>query len=288
MESSRLAGMAEVATGVLHNVGNVLNSVNVSASVVEEKVSESKIVNLSKLAELFRRHSDDLADYLTNDPKGEKIPDYIQNLSNHLEGERQTVLQELEVLRKNIDHIKDVVAMQQSYAKVSGVMEAQNVVELVEDALRINVDSLTKSGVQMKREFEEVPLVQMDKHKVLQILVNLIRNANHALQEQGGVDPCITMRVSDNDGMVKIECVDNGCGISSDNLAKIFSHGFTTKEHGHGFGLHSGALAANEMGGSLHVESDGLGKGARFVLQLPISPKRRGSKKVEVLVEATS
>ena len=69
---------------------------------------------------------------------------------------------------------------------------------------------------------------------------------------------------------MKISYIDNGIGIPADNLTRIFGHGFTTRKEGHGFGLHSGALAAKELGGALTVESDGPGKGATFTLEFPI------------------
>jgi signal transduction histidine kinase len=65
---------------------------------------------------------------------------------------------------------------------------------------------------------------------------------------------------------------DNGVGILPENLTRIFGHGFTTKKDGHGFGLHSGALAAKQMNGALSVQSAGPGKGAAFTLELPIAP----------------
>ena len=272
VDTSRAAGMAEVATGVLHNVGNVLNSVNVSANLVADKLRASKIVNLGKAAAMLREHQPDLGAFLTDDPKGRQLPGYLVSLADHLERERAVALQEVDSLRKDVDHIKDIVAMQQSYARVSGVVETLSLSALAEDALRMNEAALLRHEVRLVREFAEIPLVPTDKHKVLQILVNLIRNAKYALDERGHADKRVTVRIAAaGPERVMISVGDNGVGIPAENLTRIFGHGFTTKQDGHGFGLHSGALAAKEMGGSLSVHSDGLGHGATFTLELPVA-----------------
>jgi signal transduction histidine kinase len=264
VETSRQAGMAEVATGVLHNVGNVLNSVNVSATLVSERVRQSKAENLLKASMLLREHADHLAEFFAHDPRAKLLLEYLPNLGTHLNEERAEVLTELELLTKNLDHIKDIVAMQQSYAKVSGLIEPVSIASLAEDALQINEAALTRHGVQVIREYADVPLVAVDKHKILQILVNLIRNAKYAMDEQDLPERRLTISIGMiGEGCVRVQVRDNGVGIAPENLVRIFSHGFTTKKEGHGFGLHSCALAARDMGGSLSAHSDGLGKARR-------------------------
>lgn len=271
LETSRQAGMAEVATGVLHNVGNVLNSVNVSATLVSDLVRRSKAPNVGKLRDLIDQHRHDLAAFLSSDPKGLMIPAYLGTLAESLAKEQATALSELENLHKNIGHIKDIVAMQQNYAKTSGVVETISVPDLVEDALRMNAGSLARHDVDIVREYEGRPVVTVEKNKVLQILVNLIRNAKYACDESGRVDKVLTVRIRATGSGVAIYVIDNGVGIAPENLTRVFAHGFTTRRHGHGFGLHSGALAAKELGGSLSCLSNGPGKGATFVLTLPLA-----------------
>ncbi len=271
VDASRQAGMAEVATGVLHNVGNVLNSVNVSASLVVDQLQKSKTASLAKVVDLFRAHKDDLGAFLTGDPKGKQLPAFLEALSEQLTREQAGLAREALALQQNIDHIKQIVAMQQSYAKVSGTLENLALHELVEDALRMSATGLERHHVEVVRQFDSIPPVLVDRHKVLQILVNLINNAKHAL-DQRAEDRRLTLRISHREGeRVRLEVSDNGTGIPPENHTRIFSHGFTTKKTGHGFGLHSGANAAREMGGSLNVLSDGPGTGATFVLELPLT-----------------
>jgi PAS domain S-box-containing protein len=273
VDASRVAGMAEVATTVLHNVGNVLNSVNVSASLMADKVRNSKAANLGKAAALLQAHAADLPAFFADDPKGRQLPGYLASLAEYLAAEQNEIRQELSSLCANIEHIKEIVAMQQAYAKLSGVLELLPVAGLVEDALRLNAGAVERHHVEVIREFSPVPPIVVDKHKVLQILVNLIRNAKYALDDRGHHDKRMILGIGPGGpGMVKISVIDNGVGIAPENLTRIFGHGFTTRKGGHGFGLHSGALAAKQLGGSLTCQSDGPGKGATFTLELPVPP----------------
>ncbi|MGA2750962.1 MAG: ATP-binding protein [Verrucomicrobiota bacterium] len=276
MEISRHAGMAEVATSVLHNVGNILNSVNVSGSIITQTVKQSKLARLNLAVGLLRDHASTLGDFLTNDPKGRQLPVYFSHLADELALEHKEMLRELHLLGGNIDHIKEIVAMQQNYAKVSNLRESLPLAELIEDALRLDLEDLTRHHIQIQREYETLPPIEVEKHKVLQILVNLVQNAKHSLIESGHPDKRLTLRVGGNDGrLVRIAIIDNGLGIAPENLTRIFAHGFTTRKDGHGFGLHGGALAAREMGGSLTAFSDGPGTGAAFTLDLPLLPIAR-------------
>ena len=270
IDASRLAGMAEVATGVLHNVGNVLNSLNVSASVLSEGFKQSRIENLARISALLREHASDLGDFMTNDPKGRRVPEFLESLAQHSISERNRLLIEAESLQRNVDHIKEIVAMQQSYATMVSIVEPLDPVMLMEDSLRMNVGALARHSVAVARDFQPTPLILAEKAKVLQILVNLIRNAKYAADEGGRADKTVTLRVElTAAGRVRLIVSDNGVGIPADNLTRIFAHGFTTRVGGHGFGLHSSANAAKEMKGSLTVHSDGLGMGAAFTLELP-------------------
>lgn len=272
MHASRQAGMAEVATGVLHNVGNVLNSVNVSATLVRETLRTSEVATLGRVATLLREHTDDLDAFLTQDPKGRLIPRFIAELADHLAQEHTLLQNEHEQLARSIEHIKEVVTMQQSYARVSGVHEKVRLADLVSDALQIQMVALTRHGIEVVRDYAPLPPAVIDKHKVLQILVNLIHNAKHALESNPGQRLLtLAIRPTPQQGF-QIIVSDNGIGIPEENLTRIFSHGFTTRRNGHGFGLHSGANAAREMGGTLLASSPGPGRGAIFTLELPLVP----------------
>jgi PAS domain S-box-containing protein len=275
VDASRQAGMAEVATNVLHNVGNVLNSINVSASLAADRIKASKSARVGDVAALLERNKADLGAFLTRDERGQKLPQYLTALATQLSAERESLLKELTDLRANLDHIKEAVSMQQAYARRCGVMETVAVVDLVEDSLRMNTGALTRHHVTLERDYRFKPDITVDKHKVLQILVNLIRNAKYACDESGNKDKKVIVRIENAPEGTRISVIDNGVGIAPEVMGRLFSHGFTTRKSGHGFGLHSAALAAADLGGSLKATSDGVGRGAAFQLLLPDKPPER-------------
>ncbi len=273
VDASRFAGMAEVATGVLHNVGNVLNSLNVSATILATGLKQSKAESLGKLSALLAAHSTDLGQFLTEDPKGRRLPEFIASLAAHALEERARLLAEVESLQRNVDHIREIVVMQQAYATMVGIVEPLDAVTLMDDSLRMNAGALVRHDVRVHRNFQPVPQLLAERGKVLQILVNLIRNAKYAADDGGHADKVITLHIVPGaPGRVLLSVQDNGVGIPAENLTRIFGHGFTTRKTGHGFGLHSSANAAKEMKGSLTVHSDGPGQGATFTLDLPAAP----------------
>jgi PAS domain S-box-containing protein len=272
VDVSRTAGMAEVATGVLHNVGNVLNSLNISASVISEGLRQSRAESLGKLAALIHDHSTDLGNYLTGDPKGKRVPEYIDTLASHFLSERNRLLTEIGSLQHSVDHIREIISMQQAYATRVTTAEPIDPAALMEDALHMNSSGLARHDIRIIREFETNAPVLVEKAKAIQILINLISNAKQACTEAGAKDKTITLGIkTTSEGRIRLSVRDTGVGIPAENLTRIFAHGFTTKATGHGFGLHSSANAAREMQGSLNVLSEGKGHGATFVLELPVA-----------------
>jgi PAS domain S-box-containing protein len=254
IETSRLAGIAEVATGVLHNLGNALNSVNTSASLAAERLRKSKVPSVSKVAQLLMEQGDRLVEFFAADPRGRQLPAYLEQLASLLQAERAESVRELEALQDGVDHIKQIVPA----------------AELIEYSLRISDASLNRHGVSVSREFSPAPPVKVERQKVLQIIVNLIRNAKESMNEARETGKLLTIGVRVSaEGRVQIYVTDNGVGIAPENITRVFGFGYTTKVAGHGYGLHSSANAAKEMGGSLHAQSDGTGKGATFILELP-------------------
>jgi signal transduction histidine kinase len=262
---------------VLHNVGNALNSVNVSATIALEHIRRSRVPYLAKVAELLNEHAAHLPAFLTEDPKGRKLPEYLAGFAHALAEEHVALKRELEDLRKNVDHIIEVVAMQQNYARLGGMTESVALADVIEDAIRMNNAALKRHEITLQRDYRAQPVISTDRHKVLQILVNLIHNAKYACDASGSSNKTITIRMEQEGPHVRISVSDNGIGIRPENLTRIFSHGFTTRTGGHGFGLHSGALAAKELGGSLVAGSDGPYHGATFVLELPLFGEKTGS-----------
>jgi signal transduction histidine kinase len=270
VRTARQAGMAEVATNVLHNVGNVLNSVYTSTQVARERAMELRLEHVGRVAGMLQEHQADVGAFLTQDPRGRNVMPFLEKLGSTLVKERQELVSLLEDVGRYTEHIGEIIKVQQSYARTPRLHEPVQLAELVEDALRINDTALTRHHVKVERHLATLPPVPTDKHKVLMILVNLVSNAKHALADTPLESRVVTVTLEQPvPERIRISIRDTGMGIQREMLTRIFQFGFTTRDEGHGFGLHSSAVAAQELGGSLTAHSDGAGRGATFTLELP-------------------
>ena len=270
-KAARAAGMSEIATGVLHNVGNALNSVNVSATLATNKARNSCSSDLTKMLAIVADSADDLAGFIQSDARGQHFYPMLKQISAQLSEERSSLSQELSEMNEGLEHIKELVRSQQNFAGRSGVLEKTSLAILVEQALSISgLSSDDNAGIEIQGNYADLAAFDMDRNRVLEVLVNLVQNAKRSVHDSGTSQGII--RITGDlavKGMIRIQVGDNGLGIGSENLANVFNHGFTTKDDGHGFGLHTSANAATEMKGSLTVHSDGLGTGATFILEIP-------------------
>ena len=278
VELARQAGMAELATNVLHNVGNVLNSLNTSSMIMSERLQALRVESILKLAQLLEEQRERLGAFVTSDDRGRRLPEYLGKLGQHLSAERREMLDMAAGLQRHVEHIRMIVELQQNYATSSSIVEAASLEELLEDAVRISGPALGRHGIALERQFTPLPRVLVDKHRLLQILLNRISNAKYAMKDTPAEQRRLSLIIDrPTDERVRVQVRDNGMGIAPELLTKIFQHGFTTRKEGHGFGLHSCALAARALGGSLEAHSDGVGKGATFTVELPFRPEASSS-----------
>jgi NO-binding membrane sensor protein with MHYT domain len=280
-EASRHAGMAEIATGVLHSVGNVLNSLGVSATLLQARLRESRVGNVERAAKLIDAQGSRLGEFFDSDPRGRELPGYLRQLGEHLVAENRALCDEAQAVVTHVEHIGKIVAAQQTYARRGGSVEEIDVAELLEHALVMHLS--TSTDVVVRREHCVVGRVMVDRHKLLQIMGNLLSNARHALRDrtQGPRELTVRLRALPQ-GFFAIDVEDTGCGISAESMKRLFEFGFTTKKDGHGFGLHASAILAKEMGGELTARSEGMNRGACFTVRLPVAaaeaePRRRSA-----------
>ncbi|HET9473725.1 MAG TPA: MHYT domain-containing protein [Steroidobacteraceae bacterium] len=267
-DASRDASMAEVATGVLHSVGNVLNSLGVSASLMQTQLRDSRVTNVQRVASMLNEHGADVGKFLADDERGKQLPAYLAQLGEHLNAENQRLQAEASAIAAHVGHIRNIVAAQQTYARRGGVTEAIDVAELLDNAVAIHFADMT--DVSIRRDYEPLVPLTFDRHKLIQILGNLLSNARHALKARTHGARQLALRIRRQEpGSIAIEVQDSGVGIEQGVLQRLFEFGFTTKKDGHGFGLHTSAILAKELAGELTAFSDGPGQGARFVLRLP-------------------
>ena len=271
LDVARKIGMADIATGALHNVGNVLNSVNVAASMVSERLAEFDARHVQRVADMIQENSADLAGFLTADGRCDQLVNYLEQYCKRLTDQQQQAQQEIYQLVERIDQIKQIISAQQSHAGITDSVEPVSLAALIEDALQLNMTSLHRHGIEVIRRFDSIPQIMTEKSKVVSILVNLIKNAKEALSTSDQPSKTIWLHIlTSAESSIRIEVRDNGVGIAPDVARQLFSYGFSTKPSGHGFGLHSGAAMASSLGGSLTANSDGPGHGATFTLELPL------------------
>ncbi|MCK4359105.1 MAG: ATP-binding protein [Candidatus Cloacimonetes bacterium] len=271
VDTAHRAGMAEIASGILHNVGNVLNSVKVSSQILKERIKKSKVNGLEKALNLMEQHTDDLDKYITLDEKGKMLPTYLLKVGKALKDEQDSSLKEISDLHKGINYIEEIVAVQQNYAGVSGIIESVSLSKMMDDVLRMYQDSLSKHKIKVIKHYEESTPISIEKGKLIQVFVNLLKNAQESLIIKGNDNKIITINISEdkeNKSQI-VEIIDNGVGIAKENLKRIFSYGFTTKKGSKGFGLHTSSLAISELMGKILVDSDGEGMGAKFTVLVP-------------------
>ncbi|HEX8538368.1 MAG TPA: ATP-binding protein, partial [Cystobacter sp.] len=261
VDTAREVGMTEVASNVLHNVGNVLTSAVILLEMMRKAVGALRVGRLKQASALLVEHRQDLADFLTKDPRGGHLPDYLVALSEDLMKEQMRLMEDMDVMSRHVEHIRAIIQVQQTYARNALMTEECDLCQLIDDALRIQLATLEHHGVTLHRELAARPRVSADKHKVMQILINLISNANHALGAMPEGKRNLWVRLTVEGNMARIQVEDDGVGIAPELMVSLFTHGFTTRKEGHGFGLHSSALAAQLLNGRLAVDSEGSGKG---------------------------
>ena len=272
-QNARLAGMDEVSAGVMHNVGNVLNSVVTSARVSRKRLGQLNLDDLRVVCSKLEENQGGLDEYLVEDERGKHLLPFLAALVEDLESTAGSVGGELETLGEGIDHIANLVGALTQSSKRSGLVERLDLVQQLNSSIELCLLSFeTGLQVEVVREFDELPNVMLDRHKLMEILVNLIRNALQAMQSKGDADMRLTVRLKrEGEAQLRIEVADSGIGIAAEDLERVFVQGHTTKSDGHGLGLHLSANTATELGGQLSVDSAGLGQGATFTLRLPFT-----------------
>lgn len=273
--------MANVASTVLHNVGNVLNSVNVAGKVLEDLVTQSSAILIHRMSNLLKEHDEDWMTFLSEDPKGKKILPFLKKIGGPMLEEQQALLKEIQGLQRHLSHVRHIILSHQAMGREHGWVEPVAIEQLLEQAIELSFEPVDFGWVTIRREFCQVPRVLVDKHQVLQILVNLFRNAKQAMQQYAQPMHTLTLstrrQVDTPQHKVEVIVQDTGAGIAPEYVSRMFTRGFTTKKEGNGIGLHSSARILEKLGGSLSMYSAGTGLGATFTLTVPIAEESEGS-----------
>lgn len=272
IDKAHKAGMADVATGVLHNVGNILNSINASTSAINQTLKNSRIKNLEKANKLLREQIDD---FVSEDPKKKMLLEYFLKIEEPIKKEYEHLIRQKNRLREKVNLIADVISTQQDLSKAHAFMQEVDIQKLFENTLTLHAGSIERHGLTIETEYEDVPPIMIEKTKVMHILFNILNNAKESMKEAMVQEKILKVKCWQDKEYVQLSITDNGTGIRKENIDKIFNQGFTTKKKGHGFGLHSSANYIKEMNGKIQAFSEGPGKGATFTLSFPKNIKKQ-------------
>jgi signal transduction histidine kinase len=285
-DTARRAGMAEIATGVLHNVGNVLNSINISTTCLSDRLRKSKLADLHRMVGQLNHREGGIERFLTTEGRAEKLLTYLSSIAGKLEEERTELQTEMSRLIEKVGHVKGIVNTQQRYARRVHFHEPVDLIPLIEEIIAMHQSSLERYGIEVRTDFASLPIATLEKTNLVQVLDNLIKNAIEAMHEQSNRVLSISAQLGDKDRVI-ISVTDTGCGIAPEDLKSIFTYAFTTKSDGNGFGLHSSALAISGIGGSIKVTSSGVGQGATFAVEFPLQPEIDAASEQAPLVTAS-
>lgn len=278
LASAFAQGRSEVVDTILHNIGNAINSVSVGIDTIHYQLTNDRLTpRLTALANAIEQHEDNFGDYIKHDPQGQKVLPFILTLSVDFNVVKQQWTQTVERIRDRVGHIVDIIRTQNSYNVTSGTHKDVNLTVAISDAIKILHDSIEKGQIHIKIDCDNVPeVIRIQGSQFHQMLVNLIKNSIEAIGElaesgERNEVPCIQCRACIDGDFLRLDIVDSGIGIASEDINKIFSAGFTTKEQGNGLGLHSSANFVVGSGGKIQAFSEGKGKGARIQIMFPCS-----------------
>ncbi len=276
--NAHAAGKAEFATTVLHNIGNVLNSVNVDSLHIRKTIDNMRLPQLVLACDLLVQNRDDLVRYLTSDERGSRVPEYLGRVASVISRDSTMLSRLSDDIAGKVDLMRDIIETQQNYATATHEPEPQELARLVDEALKVQMDSIRKRGITIRQRYSSVPPVVVSASRLIHVIINLIKNAVEAMEGVSEHARVLTLTILQADTEVHLVVSDTGTGITADHLSHMFQHGFTTKKKGHGFGLHYCARTIEVMGGSIAVSSDGFGKGAVFTLSFPAVIEGSGQK----------
>ena len=267
VDKAHKAGMADIATGTLHNIGNVLNSINTSIYVMRDIVYDSPFKDFERANHILKNNMENLEKFFINDPRGPKLLQLYLKLEKPFHELQNQISEHLDRLVDRIVLANEIIIAQQNYAGARPILEELDITNVIEDALKLQLTMLQKYKIKIITNFNPLPKIVVQRTKLLHILVNLFNNAKDAMKETPEAERSLMLTLDGNENNTYLRITDTGHGIPPELIRSIFAQGVTTKPEGHGFGLHSCANYMTEMGGKIWAESPGVGNGATFILQ---------------------
>jgi PAS domain S-box-containing protein len=259
------AGMSQMAAIGLHNIGNAVTPLN----VLMEKIKSGELASitryLQKCHEDLKSHTADLAQYLSDGHRGRQVFEYMGELIASLGDHDKKQFDMLEKMESALSYISQILTLQQFYASGSQeIKEKVDINDLFEDAIQLQTGTLEKREISIKRNYtQSLPKLLIDKNRLMQVIVNLIKNSCEAieLQHTGPRQKAIEITTFTQNGRLGFDIADNGIGIDPGDIDTIFDLG-QSKKGSSGFGLYYCKMFIENSNGELIFSSRGIGKGA--------------------------
>ena len=259
---------------IFHKMRNILNSIHVSTGVIHQQLREFHLEDFGRVADMLDAHSSNLGWYLSQDPKGKKIPNFLGRLSQGLLEKHSFTVQELNALQANLEQLEYLLVTGQGSNRAGGFRESAPFAGILDEVIVLHHDELDRLGVQVVRNYQAVPDGIMEVNALRPILLNIVRTAINAMRNLPGRPHCLTLHIlpcPDREQFVRIQVVDTGVGIPVEMLTQVVSLGCSQDRAGTWLpNLYTSNLAAKELGGALRIWSEGIQQGTSLTLDLPV------------------
>ncbi|MBW2705028.1 MAG: HAMP domain-containing protein [Deltaproteobacteria bacterium] len=258
------AARAQLAAMVLHNIGNAMTPINVQIEGMKAGQSEAVVQYLEKCYHDLKANIADLNTYVNADPRGQEIFRYMGELIAAVRAERNRSGDALEKMDRAISYVSEILIMQQAYAASEQEFKQRvDLHALIDDAIQIQMGSLERKGIVVEQKLDDhLPMVLLDKNRLMQVIINLIKNSSEAFErlEPDNRKKTIRIKTFAGNGHVGFEIADNGIGIDQENIDHIFDFG-KSYQRSSGIGLYYCKMFVEDNGGTLDVSSPASGQG---------------------------
>ena len=272
VEDAYNKGLIEVTSGIIHNIGNIVNVISLSFDeLITSKESNENILP-KFLDSVILKELNNLPDLANSSPNLNKAKDILPKLLEYHNEFEQEFKNKIEFLLKKVYHLKEVVQLQQNFVGSLGTEDYNDITNIADEVLEIYDSSLIKRNIKVQKSYTDKPQILCDKAQIIQLISNFIKNSYEAIEEKDMKEGLIKISSYIKDNNFFIELYDNGIGIKENNLNKLFEFGYSTKKEngsGSGFGLHSCKNIVEKYGGTINVEST-YELYTKFIISIPL------------------
>ena len=271
IEDAYNKGLIEVTSGIIHNIGNIVNVISLSFDELITSKENNEGILPKFLDSVILKELNEISDLANISPNLNKTKEILPKLLEYNEEFEQEFKGKIEFLLKKVYHLKEVVQLQQNFVGSLGTEDYNDITAITDEVLEIYDSSLIKRNIKVQKTYTDKPKILCDKAQIIQLISNFIKNSYEAIEEKDMKEGLIKITSYVKDSIFYLELYDNGIGIKENNLNKLFEFGYSTKKEngsGSGFGLHSCKSIVEKYGGTISVEST-YELYSKFIIAIP-------------------